>query len=628
VTTQGTVQVAVVLVSPEAVNIEPAVLVNLNLSSATQRGTIVPINGVGVDLLLDQARQRLYIANYTQDQIEVYSIPDQAFLPPVRVGNRPLSMAMPNPSTLVVANSGAERISVVDLDQLQEVASITMGPIPLNATPVFPRSIAASNNAILFTAIPLPATVGAAPATGTIWQVNLLTGTAFPRLNLGPTATNTIPGLTRLVTPANGSAIVLFENNGTVVLYDPISDSFPVTRTTAVTGFRGTTSAAADGSFFLLDDTVFNSVLGFQGTLVPVTTGATTTLTYGVSAAGANAVRIQPGTTALPVQTLQLINLSVLQPTQQFQLAESVMDISPTSAAPAATATRLWPPNVVAQELGVNGQTQLLPRAIVVDSANNAYLLTVSGLTVLSLTAPQGRGPVFNVGGVVDAATFTGPVAPGSLISIFGTNLADFGSASSIPLPTSMGSSCVTVNGTAIPLLYTSPTQINAQLPPGLAAGKVTLAVQSANLGLVSSGVQVQVNTVAPGLFAVNSNGTNLAELFHSKDYSLVTLSNPATRDEVLILYATGLGAVSPVVPAGAAGSGNPLSVTTEPITAFVGGHQYDVQFAGLAPGFVGAYQINILVPGDRLNGDNLPVVINAGNVSSSTTAAPVTSSH
>src|SRR5256885_1925201 len=111
-------------------------------------------------------------------------------------------MAMVNPSTLVVANSGSENLSVVDLDALQEFEEIPMGPvgpIPLNANPTFPRYIAASSNAILFSTAALPATPGTLSITGSIWQLSLLTHSAYPRLDLGAaalgaTAGNTIGG--------------------------------------------------------------------------------------------------------------------------------------------------------------------------------------------------------------------------------------------------------------------------------------------------------------------------------------------------------------------------------------------------------------------------------------------------
>src|SRR5438094_6074980 len=141
--TRGTSQYVVVLTSPEAVNIEPPILVNFNFRDVTDRGTITPLNGVGVDMQMDAARELIYIANYTLGQIEVFSLASQTFLSPIRVGNRPLSMAMVNPSTLVVANFGSENLSVVDLDAMQEVDQISMGPIPLSThLTLFPRYLA------------------------------------------------------------------------------------------------------------------------------------------------------------------------------------------------------------------------------------------------------------------------------------------------------------------------------------------------------------------------------------------------------------------------------------------------------------------------------------------------------
>lgn len=638
VTTRGTQQFAVVLLSPEAVNIEPAILVNINFRDTDQVGTIVPINGVGVATQLDEPRQRVYIANYTLDQIEVFSIPDQTFLPPIRVGNRPLSMAMVNPSTLVVANSGSELISVIDLDQMQVVDTIPMAPVPINATPLFPRQIAASNNAILFTAVPLPGVAGAAPGNGSLWQVSLATHGAFPRLNLGQNVNNVVQGRNRLLAPANGGAIVIYDSNGNIGnlrLYDPVADAFVASRPGAITGFRGTVSAAPDGSFFVIDDTIINSALGPVGTMTPLppTVGgggggaaAQTTLTFGASAAGRSAVRVQPADAQVPIQRLQMINLANLALMREFKLPEQVMDISPTTQTSIAAVTRLWPPNVVGREIGVNGQTQLLPRAISVDSANNAYLLTLSGLSVVPLVTSAPRVPAFR--SALNAASYTPQLAPGSLISIFGSNLAGSDSATDIPLPTAMGGVCVTANEVAIPLLYTSNGQINAQIPTELNAGRVTLTVRSTDLGLVSQGVPVQLVTAAPGVFSTEANGEKRALLYHSKDFSLVTPDHPAHRDEVLILYATGLGAVRPSVPSGQPGGSNPLSATTQNVAVRIGFSNYDVLYAGLAPGFVGTYQINIYVPGDRQQGDDLPVIVSVGTASSDTASPPIAAIH
>src|SRR5438093_1864672 len=206
---RGTSQYVVVLTSPEAVNIEPPILVNFNFRDVTDRGTIIPLNGVGVDMQMDAARQLIYVANYTLGQIEVFSLASQTFLSPIRVGNRPLSMAMVNPSTLVVANFGSENLSVVDLDAMQEVDQISMGPIPLSTNlPLFPRYVAASSNAILFSVSPLPA-AGVLPTNGQVWQLSLLTRSAFPRLDLGVGSVNAIQGRNVLTAAADGSGILI-----------------------------------------------------------------------------------------------------------------------------------------------------------------------------------------------------------------------------------------------------------------------------------------------------------------------------------------------------------------------------------------------------------------------------------
>jgi uncharacterized protein (TIGR03437 family) len=620
VSTYGNQQYSVTIASPEAVNVEPAILVNLVYRNVDQRGMIFPINGVGSSLLLDAPRQRLYIANFMYDQIEVFSIPDQRFLPPVRVGNLPLAMAFADPSTLVVANSGGENISVVNLDTMQEVDQIRMGPAPLNSTAMTPHSIAASNNAILFTANTMPTGLGGSFTTngGLVWQLSVATRRAFPRLS--GTAGITINTRNFLVAPANGNAIVVLDNNssGTLRLYDPLSDSFAITRTSAVPGLRGTASAAPDGSFYLIDNLVFNSVLTAVGSMVPTTPGQSATA-FGVAAGSTDGFRVQAADSQVTVQRLQRINLTAFQAQQEYRLPEPVMDITPSSTGTSA-APRMWPPVDVGRLLGPNGTALLWPQGMVVD-ANNAYLLSVSGLTVVSLGGTTGRAPTFSAAGVVNGASFKAGVAPGSIFSIFGTALAGQASANQLPLPTVLGGVCVTANEVSIPLFYTSPTQINAQMPTELAAGRITVSVRSPGTGQVSSGIAVTTLAAAPGIFTVN--GTQAA-LFHAEDFSLVTPSNPGKRDTDLILFVTGLGATAPRVASGAAASDNPLSLASQKASVTIGGSPMIVTYAGLAPGFVGLYQINIRVPGDRVQGDNLPVVVTAGTASSPTSGAPV----
>jgi len=627
ITTRGTLQFVVLLVSPEAVNVEPAILVNLNFRDVSDRGAIVPMTGVAVDMQMDTDRRRLYIANYTQDQIEVFSLASQTFLAPIRVGNRPISMTMANASTLVVANSGGENLSIVDLDSMQEIDQIGMGPIPLNATPIFPRSVAASANAILFSSVPLPPVVGAPPGNGSVWQLSLTTKTAFPRLNLGTGTANSIQGRNLMFAPADGSAIVVVEGNGNLRMYDPIADTFVVTRTAAVLGVRGTASAGADGTVYVVDNSVFNSVLVSQGALATAGVGgpgAAAALSFGVAVSGNNVFRVQAATAQTPVQSLQRISLTTLQPNLQIFLPEPVMDVTPAQIGLGGS-TRQWPPRITALEIGVTNQTQLLPRGIVLDNSNNAYLLTLSGLTIVSLTPSTGQTPLFNASGVLNRASGARLVSPGSLISIVGSNLAESAQSDGTPLPRSLGGICVTANDIAIPLISTSPGRIEAQLPPELPPGRVTFTVRSTRLGLSSPGVPVQVSAASPGIFTVDLNGEPRAGIIHASDAALVIPDYPAERDENVILYATGLGAVDPVVPAGEMPPLDRISTVTMPVEVTVGGRPYVVTWAGLMPGNLGIYQINLYVPGDHSRGDNLPVVVTVGGISSDSAPGSVT---
>jgi uncharacterized protein (TIGR03437 family) len=228
---------------------------------------------------------------------------------------------------------------------------------------------------------------------------------------------------------------------------------------------------------------------------------------------------------------------------------------------------------------------------------------------------------------VVNAATFTTDLAPSSLISIFGQNLAENAAAGSLPLPTALGGVCVTLNDAPIPLLMTSPTQINAQAPPNLRAGNFAMVVRSRENA--SPSTQVRLVASAPGVFMLAGGD---AALFHADDMTPVTQSDPARRDERLVLFATGLAPAAGVaLQPGQPAPSSPLATTAKP-EVFIGDPRIKesemvVEWSGFAPGFVGLNQINLYVHGDRIRGDRLPVSIRVGNTSSPTTGpvVPVT---
>ena len=208
--------------------------------------------------------------------------------------------------------------------------------------------------------------------------------------------------------------------------------------------------------------------------------------------------------------------------------------------------------------------------------------------------------------GVLNSASnapFTSGIAPGELLTLYGTNLASgLQVASAIPFPTTLGNVQVTISGLPAPLYYVSPTQISVIVP--YAVTGATSQVQVINNGTPSNTVTTVVNKTAPGVFTQNESGLGYGAVTHL-DGTLVTPSSQAKIGETLSVYLTGLGAVSPLIPDGSAGPVSPLSQTSSTIMVDVSGVAATVGYSGLAPGLAGLYQINFTVPTGLTAGDN-----------------------
>jgi uncharacterized protein (TIGR03437 family) len=185
-----------------------------------------------------------------------------------------------------------------------------------------------------------------------------------------------------------------------------------------------------------------------------------------------------------------------------------------------------------------------------------------------------------------------GALAPGALVSIYGSGLAtSTATAGSFPLPFQLGGAAVSVGGVPAPILYASSAQLNVQVPFEVPPGSAVINV-SVN-GTVKATTSLTVLSTAPGVFmlpppwaaVVNQNGV------------VNSPSQPASPGSMISAYTTGLGTVSPAVSTGQEAPQSPLSRTNAQVTAMIGNTSAQVQFAGLAPGFAGLYQVNILVP-------------------------------
>ena len=222
----------------------------------------------------------------------------------------------------------------------------------------------------------------------------------------------------------------------------------------------------------------------------------------------------------------------------------------------------------------------------------------------------SGSGVFVSPLGIVNAASFappTYPVAPGTLVSLFGTGLApDMMQASVIPLPTTLGPVSVTVDGILAPLFFVSPDQVNLQIPFAVTGSTATIVV--ANGAVSSNAVTVSLAPSSPGIFSVSQSGAGPGIITHA-DFRLVTAVNPAQAGETVIIFLTGLGDLNPPVDDGDLPSG--LSRAIDPsIQVFFGGEAGQVQFAGAAPCCVALYQINVTIPLVVFTGPAIPVAI------------------
>jgi uncharacterized protein (TIGR03437 family) len=202
-----------------------------------------------------------------------------------------------------------------------------------------------------------------------------------------------------------------------------------------------------------------------------------------------------------------------------------------------------------------------------------------------------------------NAANYFQRFAPGMLSSIFAFPGQSFGSQtvvnSSIPVPTTLGGVQVTVAGIPAPLLYVSPSQINFQVPGATpVGGPQEIQVLVASTGQVIASWLFRIDTVSPGLFTANATGSGPV-LAINQDGSINDGSHPAKAGTYISLYATGQGAVNGMPPDGQPAPSSTLITAPLPLV-FINATQVattDIQFSGLAPNYVGLWQINAKVP-------------------------------
>lgn len=239
-----------------------------------------------------------------------------------------------------------------------------------------------------------------------------------------------------------------------------------------------------------------------------------------------------------------------------------------------------------------------------------------------------GPAPAATPLGVVSAANPTGgnSLGAGAIASLYGTNLGGNTALADLapPLPSTLGETTVTISGEIVPLFFVSPGQINFQVP-NLPVGGPTQVQLTITHGDLSTKVPVTVVPYAPALFTTNAQGSGQGSVLIAGTSSLAARvgafegARPVKKGEFVSIYCTGLGSVTRTPALGFAAPSNPPATTRATPTVSIGGVNATVSFSGLAPGFVGLYQVNAQVPDTAPSGDSVNVALSIGGSTSNT---------
>jgi uncharacterized protein (TIGR03437 family) len=446
----------------------------------------------------------------------------------------------------------------------------------------------------------LPVGLIVTAVSGTGWNCSLGTLTctrsdalspfsSYPTITLTVNvASNAQATVTNTVTVSGGGEL----NTANDMASDPTTviqiPDLTITKAHSGSFVQGQTGAA----FFI---TVRNSGTGPTAGTVAVTD----TLPLGLAA---SSIALAPGWTC-SLGTLTCIRSDVLAPGAGYPAIAVVVNVASNAA------------SNLANTASVSGGGEL-------NTAND----TATDPVVVA------AAPLINDGGVVTGANYAAQLAPGVIATLFGANLS-FTSfqADVVPLPTVLGGVSVLVNGTPAPLISVSPTQINFQLPWELLGAQAAI-VTTVN-GSASPPQPVGLRTASPGIFSLDSSGSGqgAVQIANTAIFAAPSgvvppgaLARPVNRGEFLTIYCSGLGDVSDRPATGSAATGSSLSTTLLAATATIGGVSAPVTFAGLSPGFVGLYQVNVLVPDAAPTGPQVPVLIMVGGVTSNTVTIAV----
>jgi len=593
--TGGTTTVTLTLSSATAINQPKPLRLLVNNPDLNQRGTIVDVPGQLTDILPDLARSRFYILRQDKNQVLVYDSGTTKLITTLRTGTTPSSMAFTiDNKYLLVANNDSETVNMYDLDSLQP----TKYPIVLPGGH-HGRSIAASNKQLLVLAR------NEGDGTGVIDTVSLPQFSASKLVSLGVWK-NKLSADAVLSPSPNGGTIMAASADGNVMLYDAQSDNFTVSRQ----DFQALSGAYASSAYntYIIGSRVFNASLVPQS-ILSVPKGSVATGFFFQNQGGymvtANPTQLNA---AGNIENLNTLQTNTVQPTS---IIESPLLPTALTAAASSTSTTGATGGNGSGAGNANAYSQFSFMRTIAPLPNNGTIivLTTSGFTVLSTNYAAATAPP-QITSVVNAADGKSPVAPGGLITVWGQQMSPVNMATSqIPLPTALGESCMVVNGALVPLLFVSPTQVNAQLPfnvLGYSAMSIHTPAGTSNNYLFT------ILPAAPAVFSAGiMDGQPTATIVRADNGQLVTPTNPIHPKDTIVIYLTGMGDTFPVISAGLPSPA--ASAAIVPIVT-LGGTDLTLSYAGLTPGSVGLNQINAYIPGGGVpQGLSVPLTIQQG---------------
>jgi uncharacterized protein (TIGR03437 family) len=223
--------------------------------------------------------------------------------------------------------------------------------------------------------------------------------------------------------------------------------------------------------------------------------------------------------------------------------------------------------------------------------------------------AVTGAGVFLNPLGIVNAASFApvgASLSPGEFITLFGSGLSNKTDvAQGTTYGTALSGVEVTINDIKAPVYAVSAGQLNVLVPFGTTGSSATIVVN--NNGTKSNSVTVPLSKTSPGIFTVPPAGIGPGAVLHA-DFSLVSAAKPAKVGETILIFLTGLGAVTPTVADGA--PPNILTNTTATVNVYFGGVVAKPLYKGLSPQYPGLYQVNVTVPKGAPTGNAISLAI------------------